>query len=169
MPDFSPSLRRKVTKRREYPGAYEINITPVMNLFICLIPFLLISAIFVQISIIETNAPSTSGAAKQSDEEVSLVLVVIGQDGFSITGSGPIMKNQQGEIKIAKKNKEYDYTTLSKALSALKAKDPKAEDMLLMSHPDIEYSVIVETMDAARMTESGDPMFPNAFFGGVTS
>ncbi len=161
------SLRRRITKRRELPGAYEINVTPVLNLFICLIPFLLISAVFVQLSIIETDAPATSTAT--STKAVSLAMVIISNQGMTVAGFGPIMKANKGTVRLPKKGKSYDYNGLTKLLEKLKQSDPKAEDLLIMAAPDIRYETIIAVMDAARQNPDGKALFPKAFFGGITS
>ena len=162
-------LRRKVTRRREVAGANEINITPVMNLFVSLIPFLLISAVFVQISFIETNAPSRSSAKSVASGQTSLAMVVITSSGFTVSGSGPMMRGGTQKMEIPKLGvKQYNYAALTKALSDLKKNDPKADDLLIMTEADITYSTIIETMDAARTSEAGQPLFTKPFFGGVS-
>lgn len=160
-------LRRKVTKRREVVGADEINITPVMNLFVSLIPFLLISAVFVQINIIETNAPSRV-SRPAAGVETSLAVVVITQEGFTVSGSGPIMRGAQTKVEIPKRNsKNYNFGALTQTLMELKKNDPKANDLLIMTDADVEYGLIIDTMDAARNAPNGDELFTKPFFGGI--
>jgi biopolymer transport protein ExbD len=156
-----------VIKRTEWPSGSDLNITPVMNLFVCLIPFLLISAVFVQLSVIETNAPSRTSRAGAAD--TTLVMVVITNRGFTVTGTGAAFRNSQAAAEIPKKGEEYDYATLTQMLTQFKKNDDKAQDVLLMTEPTVEYRVIIGVMDAARTAADGSPLFPNAFFGGVTS
>lgn len=161
------SYRRKVTKRRFDDDVHEINVTPVMNLFICLIPFLLISAVFIQLSIIETNAPASKASTAAGNNKPSLVIVMIDGKGFSLAASGKISSSITKPIIISRRKRDYDYAQLTRQLVALKRNDPKAEDLLMVADPTTPYSVLIDTMDAARNTPDGNELFPNAFFGGV--
>ena len=51
-------MRRRLRHRR--PEA-ELNITAFMNLMVILVPFLLITAVFSQVAILELNLPTSSG------------------------------------------------------------------------------------------------------------
>ena len=53
--------RRHHYKRRTKQPAYEIDVTTFLNLMVVLVPFLLITAVFSRLTIVELNLPSTSG------------------------------------------------------------------------------------------------------------
>ena len=53
-----PSVRRR---RNEFNG--EVNLIPLMNVFCILIPFLLLTAVFVQLSVIDTQLPTSGSTA----------------------------------------------------------------------------------------------------------
>jgi len=164
----SSKFRRKVTRRHDFGESHDINITPAIDLLVSLIPFLLISAVFMPIASIETFAPSRNSQTTKT--EASLVMVVISSKGLTLTGSGPVMKNHKGSIDLPKGSGGlYAYGALTQKLIELKQNDPAAEDLLIMAEPNIEYSHIIDVMDAARTGVDGAPLFPQAFFGGVTS
>jgi biopolymer transport protein ExbD len=130
---------------------------------------LLISAVFVQLSIIESDAPPTSAGGPASKDN-SLLMVIINRNSLTITGVGPIMKSADNKsVRIKKQKKEYDYAALNKLLQELKRNDPKLDELIIMSEPSTEYEVIINVMDAARTSSDDQEMFPRAFFGGVTS
>ena len=56
---------RRRTSRRETNT--ELNITAFMNLMVVLIPFLLLTAVFSQVSILELDLP---GSASESEQEI---------------------------------------------------------------------------------------------------
>ena len=60
--------RRHHYKRRTKQPAYEIDVTTFLNLMVVLIPFLLITAVFSQLTIVELNLPSAAGGPA-SDQE----------------------------------------------------------------------------------------------------
>ena len=53
--------RRHHYKRRTKGGAHEIDVTTFLNLMVVLVPFLLITAVFSRLTIVELNLPSSAG------------------------------------------------------------------------------------------------------------
>ena len=72
------SIRRRSRSRRE-PA--ELNITAFMNLMVVLVPFLLITAVFSRITILELNLP-TAQESEASEEEQALDLTVVVRAAF---------------------------------------------------------------------------------------
>jgi len=54
-------------------GEGELDLLPMMNVFIVLIPMLLTSAVFLKVTVIDTNVPSATGTAP-ADAGASLSL-----------------------------------------------------------------------------------------------
>src|SRR5690606_32529188 len=59
--------RRRWQRHRRHEAA-ELNITAFMNLMVILVPFLLITAVFSRLAIIELNLPTSQAAADQVEE-----------------------------------------------------------------------------------------------------
>ena len=55
--------------RRRQSTEAELNITTFMNLMVVLVPFLLITAVFSQVSILQLNLPPTSADQQQEEEK----------------------------------------------------------------------------------------------------
>lgn len=78
-------------RKKEKP--VELNMVPIMNLFLAMIPFLLMCAAFFQVSVINASVPALSEGGDEGDEpkkemqKVSLNLQ-IGDNGFTISASG---------------------------------------------------------------------------------
>ncbi len=101
---------RKAGKRKREES--DVNIIPVMNIFLLLIPFLLLTAAFVKIAILDLSLPTLSkdGTPKlqQKDKKkLTLVVVKVKNTGFQLKSFGfkfdPIPKNQD---ELNKKQKE---------------------------------------------------------------
>ena len=78
--------RRHHYKRRTKENAYEIDVTTFLNLMVVLVPFLLITAVFSRLTIVELNLPSTAGSAV-SDADNFRVEVIVREAGIEI-GNG---------------------------------------------------------------------------------
>lgn len=55
-------------RRKRPEQSDDLNLIPVMNLFVCLLPFLLMTAAFTQLGAVDSELPSQREAADQSSE-----------------------------------------------------------------------------------------------------
>ncbi len=168
------------------------NLIPIMNLMVILIPFLLLSAVFVKVSILNTSLPSGASAAeaqaepekpKEEEEKPKLNLTVtISQIGFNVAGSGAVLPGpKEGGPTVPKTGDDWPYEELNKKLIEIKKNFPEEKDCIIIPEqgsaedPDraILYQVIISTMDAVREAKNpvvdsdGDGVADRALFPGV--
>ncbi len=123
----------------------EMDITTFLNLMVVLVPFLLITAVFSRITIMELDIPS--GAAGPVDKPKITVEVIIREDRLEL-GNG------QGVIaRMPNVNGEYDLAKLSDYLQKIKGNYPDKTDATILIEPNIEYDYMVKIMDAVRSAE----------------
>jgi len=138
--------RRHHYKRRTKGPAHEIDVTTFLNLMVVLVPFLLITAVFSRLTIVELNLPSAAGGAS-SNEESFRVEVVVRENGIEITnGSATI-------ASIPKKDDEFDFQTLSDFMIALKQEYPEHDAASVLMEAHIPYDYLIQTMDVVRSVE----------------
>ncbi|MCG6909772.1 MAG: biopolymer transporter ExbD [Deltaproteobacteria bacterium] len=123
----------------------ELNITSFLNLMVALIPFLLISAVFSRITIMELSVPISAGGTVTNKPNFAIE-VIVRKNGFEIANGSSV------EAAIPKKEGSYDMALLSKMLLRLKAQYPEKEDATVLMEPDIEYDYLIQIMDAVRGT-----------------
>jgi len=128
---------------REVP---ELNITTFLNLMVVLIPFLLISAVFSRITIMELSVPT--GAAGSAFNTPNFAIEVIVRAERLEIANGRFV-----EATIPKKDGQYDINRLSEMLTRLKAQYPEKEDATVLMEPDIEYDYLSQIRDAVRGAE----------------
>lgn len=138
----------------------EINLTPMMNLFVVLIPFLLTSTAFVKLSVINAAVPTIAESADvepgQSSKELN-VSIRIEKNSFHLSGSGDNLSNEElASVRTSVKGQagNLNYEKLTETLMAIKRKFPKGKTALIFPDTAISYEVIVNTMDAARWGKS---------------
>lgn len=146
-------IKRLHRSRRTEPA--ELQITAFMNLMVALVPFLLITAVFSQLAVLELNLPDPSSAA--SDEEPpprSLTVVIRGGNLTVLDASGPIKA-------FPKTGGDYDLDALAELLLSIKQRLPSEQKITLLLEPDVAYDALIQVMDAVRVKpdESGE-MFP---------
>jgi len=139
-------MSRKHHYRNRLVETPELNITTFLNLMVALIPFLLISAVFSRVTIMELSVPTSAGGAVTNAPNFAIE-VIVRKLGFEIANGSSV------EAAIPKKEGEYDMEMLSQMLLRLKAQFPEKEDATVLLEPDIEYDYLIKIMDAVRGTE----------------
>lgn len=140
----------KRTKRHHLTEVKELDITSFMNLMIVLVPVLLMSMVFNQITVLDLKLPdaAASSESEQPDEKKQLELVVF-PDYMDINYPAGLRVK-----RLEKKDGEYDYKMLSVILQEIKRqlreKGVDKRDILLLSQPDTDYQTIVSVMDTVR-------------------
>jgi biopolymer transport protein ExbD len=129
--------------REETPG---LDVTSFLNLMVVLIPFLLISAVFSRITIMELDVPTSAGGTASTMPDFAIE-VIVRKAGLEIA-NGRIV-----EVAIPKKEDQYDMEMLSKVLLRLKTRFPQKEDATVLMEPDIEYDYLIQIMDVVRGAE----------------
>jgi biopolymer transport protein ExbD len=124
----------------------ELDITTFLNLMVVLIPFLLISAVFSRVTIMELSVPTSAGAAAANQPNFSIE-VIVRKAGMEIANGSTVM------AAIPKKDDQYDIKKLSEILVRLKAEYPDKEDSTVLLEPDIEYDYLILVMDTLRSAE----------------
>jgi biopolymer transport protein ExbD len=129
-------------KREENPG---LDVTTFLNLMVVLIPFLLISAVFSRITIMELSIPESASGPSLNKPNLNIE-VIVRKAGLEIANGMSV------EAAIPKKDGAYDMGLLSKILVRLKERYPDKEDAVVLMEPQIEYDYLIRIMDAVRAT-----------------
>ncbi len=147
-------IRRKHGKHKEAP---ELDITAFLNLMVVLVPFLLVSAVFSRITIMELNMPAGADGPAATPAKIS-VEVVIRKDVMEISDGRrviirfPKIDNPDLEAE-SEDEKIYNLVKLTNYLLKIKANFSDKTDATILMEPDIEYRHLVRVMDAVRNAE----------------
>ena len=146
----------------------ELDVTSFMNLMVVLIPFLLATAVFSQVSIQELNLPSGAGG-EAADKPKVTIEVMVRKDALEIS-NGRVITN-----RFPNKEGEFDLDSLTQALLELKEKNPGKEDVTVLLEPDIEYNDMIAVMDTVKIhkieqedgPDESKVLFPDISIGDV--
>jgi len=155
----------------------DLDLIPVMNLFMVLIPFLLLGAAFVHMSVIPTSTPtrkdSPSQKKKKKDEEPTSVMAQLalspGEMNLTFSGAGiPSEKLDELGASWSIDGEDYPVDELRDKLRAAKDQYPDSNTVTVVPHEDFQYQELVEVLDATReekvgTDDSGDPTFEPLF------
>ena len=144
------STRR--TRRQRHKEVEELNITAFMNLMVVLTPFLLITAVFSRVAVLELNLPASQSQAS-ADEVPQFQLEITVRDSGIEVGD----RNAGTLSRIEKTGENYPLEELSAYLAKIKAQFPDKGDATVLLEPEVSYQVLVAVMDRVRVAESRDP------------
>ncbi len=139
-------MARKHHYRRRTKETYEIDVTTFLNLMVVLVPFLLITAVFSRLTIVELNLPSNAGNSVPQ-EPVFRVEVIVREPGIEISNGTAIIAT------IPKKDEDYDLETLSDMMVELKQSYPDLDEASVLMEPRIPYDYLIQVMDVVRTVE----------------
>ena len=138
-------MRRRSQKRQRAkvhaPG--EIELMPMMNVFISIIPLLLMSAAFVQVSVIQASLPSSAVVAVPATDTPLDLTIFIRHDAYAVQGNGI------GTMAYPRSDASAS-TQLGNALREIVAAHPGTKEVRIVSEPTTRYEEIIEVMDISR-------------------
>ena len=138
--------RRRHHYRRRTNETYEIDVTTFLNLMVVLVPFLLITAVFSRLTIVELNLPSTSGGGAPTPDNFR-VEVIVREAGMEISNGTDII------AAIPKADDEYDLEKLSEYMVELKQTYPRHDSASVLMEAQIPYDYLIQVMDIVRSVE----------------
>jgi biopolymer transport protein ExbD len=147
-----PVTKRAAKSSGKEVESFDLDITPMMNIFMILIPFLVSMAVFTQIAVVEFSLPpaQVSGeGGEESSKELDISIVVTG-NGFQIVGTGRKLD------MIPKLQGDFQYPQLRTLLKAIKFQYPSQKSVVLVFEGDILYDDIIKFMDICRESQFPD-------------
>ncbi len=139
--------------RRRVTEPTELDVTTFLNLMVVLVPFLLITAVFSRIAIVELDLPTSSGGTAPK-EPAFRVEVIVRESGMEISNGTMVIA---GIPKVAG---EYDMPKLSSHMLALKHDHPDTNQASVLLEPSIAYDYLIQVMDIVRSAEIDEPDEP---------
>lgn len=158
--------------RRNSEVDTELNMIPIMNIFLVIIPFLLSSVSFFHIKAISTSVPvmadNSTVAQKNNVIKVTVILEMRPKvmrlsaeaDGIALHE----LKKYEKSIQLYSAGME-PFEDLNEYLQELKTAYPASDTLLLIADEKVRYESIIQTMDAARKYKE-IPLFPNVVLTG---
>jgi len=138
-------MRRRT--RRRSPVNTDLDITAFLNLMVILIPFLLITAVFSRVTVLDLYLPPNSDISASSKNQFNLEII--------IRDKSVLVQESSSRLKkiIKKKDGAYDLNQFSSVLKEIKQKFPDKRDASILPEPNISYDTLVQVMDYVRMYE----------------
>jgi biopolymer transport protein ExbD len=154
----------QVRRLHKRPAALEV--TAFINLIVVLVPFLLSTAVFSRLAVLDLTLPAQSSGVEKLKGDLQLEIVIRG-DGLNVGDriGGQIMWIPNLESGV-------DVRTLAQLMQELKSRFPDKTEASILAEPGTSYDVLVQVMDAVReghlaqgATEVRAELFPDISIG----
>jgi biopolymer transport protein ExbD len=135
-------LQGSFTNRVRKPA--EVMLVPMIDIFTVLVTFLLMTAVFSRVTILQLDLPSADSVGAASPPQFRLE-VIVRENGFELTN---------GETLIAALPKtldgEYDFAQLAQLAEQLKSENPQVVDASVLMERQVRYDYLIQVMDTIR-------------------
>ena len=138
---------------RGKPLNIEYNLVPFIDLLSCCIAFLLMTAVWIQISIMQTNEGTSDAPASKNDVTLALYIFKDRQD---------ISVSDGKSISISKISSGYDMDKLFNELKLIQKSHANKKDILILAQDKVLYKELIASID--KCNEAG---FPNITVSGM--
>ncbi len=133
----------RVRRLRKEPAALEV--TAFINLIVVLVPFLLSTAVFTRLAVLDLTLPAQSSGVEQLKVNKLQLEVVIRPDALEVGDRiGGLIQ------RLPKNGVDYDVKSLGALMEQVKVKFPDEKSATVLAQPNTPYDVLVGVMDAVR-------------------
>ena len=154
-------------RRRLRKEAPHLEITAFINLIVVLVPFLLSTAVFSRLAVMDLNLPAQQSAVEQLKGPELQLEVVIRKNALEVGDRiGGLIQ------RIEKTGPTHDYKALGALMVQVKAKFPDKTESSVLAEPDTPYDDLVQVMDTVRSSVTAQgaqllraELFPNISIG----
>jgi biopolymer transport protein ExbD len=168
-------LGSRHNRKRADEEEADIDVTPVMNVFLVIVLLLLISFSFFNLKAINTSVPvlANSEVVAASGSDIKLTVIVeleekgIRLAALSDDADAETLK-RLGTYFSKESVPNYPLDKLSSYLQTLKTKYPKSDTVIIIPEGSIVYDTIIQTMDVARYSKNVQ-LFPHVVISGKVS
>jgi biopolymer transport protein ExbD len=129
----------------------DLDLTPIMNLFIILVPSLVSIAVFVHIAVIQINLPSNSTGAGSGPRKSDLKLTV----SMSPDRSYVLALGDQVLDSIPAVSGGFDLAKLGNSLQTVRSRLNNQDEIVVAVADGINFDQVVSTMDAGKQSGFG--------------
>lgn len=150
--------RRKKRERKEHPPP-ALNIMPFIDIFSMLNTFLLVSAAFVNIGIIEVQVPFLTNAPPPKEKPARSLEIHVSVERDKVELETKYDQPPIDENKTEYKLTEADLKRMHKDLVELRKNNPDSDKVNVHSEDDVKYQNLVSVLDTIMVREQGDPVF----------
>jgi biopolymer transport protein ExbD len=167
-------------------STFELNLAPMLDIIVSIVPMLLLSVAFVHITVVDTPVPQVvekaiAAANEKNKDLIQIQLAVSKSSGFVFH---VVDHGAERDVHVGMKGSAFDLDGLRREAMSLKKQYPDVFRLELNPEQDVPLNEIVGIMDQLRKTTADEPkvvfrdvqsgqaietnlVFPDVIFGNV--
>jgi biopolymer transport protein ExbD len=140
-------------RRRLRKQPAHLEITAFINLIVVLVPFLLSTAVFSRLAVMDINLPAQQAAVEQLKTDDLQLEVVVRKNAVEVGDriGGLLQRIERGTTPEAEAKA---FVALGSLLVQVKQRFPDKREATLLAEPEVAYDTLIQAMDAMRGTVS---------------
>lgn len=148
-----------VRNQKSQSSPSEPNVVPVMNLFLTIIPFLLLFVVLSNVALVSLDL-SSGGGGDSGDQgnsagssDIPKVQIIIYNDPVSDPAQAFSFEIREPKLpaqRIPASNGRHDFVALDAALKELKARRPNLWDINVVPRDDVLFESLLQTIDLCK-------------------
>ncbi len=161
--------------RRLKKAPAELELTAFINLIVVLVPFLLSTAVFSRLAVMDLNLPAQQGAVEQIKGPNLQLEIVVRADALEVGDRIGGLIQRIPKVPVSTGGTQHDFASLSSLLIQVKGRFPDTSDSSVLAEPTTSYDELVQVMDHVRSAIRPSPeggaqtvravLFPNISIG----
>ncbi len=149
----------RLKQTRVGDATFDLNLAPVLDIIVSIVPMLLLSVAFVQVKMIEAPTPQVisepSPQQTPPKPEVTAALKVSKQNGLVLEITD--LKGALSATKLGMLNGQFDLEGLLQAAIKIKEQYPELVKVQLLPEGDVAFNDLVQIMDQIRQKPNRTP------------
>lgn len=138
----------RLVKHKRVQEVVELNITAFLNLMVILVPFLLVTAVFSRMTILELNLPPNDAKVKQQQKVKLQLELVVRPQGFELRDA------TLGRLKYLSRDEGgTNWKIFGELLLEIKNRFPEEQGITLLLDSDVNYKTLIQVMDRVRSVD----------------
>ncbi|MBN1327190.1 MAG: biopolymer transporter ExbD [Candidatus Cloacimonetes bacterium] len=142
-----PSKSRNLKKKEPR----SLNLIPIMNLFIVVIPMLMTVMVSVHLAMIQITLPTVGDEAQvnENEEPPPRIILVLQTTGFEIV-VGEDVEEEIGLLEAEEQFGNFDYESLNNRMKSLKEQYEKQYTVDILPDPSVKYDTLLKSIDICK-------------------
>lgn len=150
----------RAIRTRTEDASFDLNLAPMLDIIVSIIPLLLLSTVFINITIVESPIPQPVAKAmandrQNRDKDFSISVYADKAKGFQVRLSD---NGKTEEINVALASSQLNFEGLHKEMVRIKQRYPDTFRFEFHPAAELKYDEIVGVLDAVRNRTAKDPV-----------
>lgn len=152
--------------RNQKSGApNEPDLTPIMNLFLTIIPMLLFMLVMSQVALVALNFTQGAGGGgggqggggdDKDTKKLEVFMVNINAPERNLTPGFEIREAGMDKTIIPYNNGSFDFVQLDAKLKEIRARNPEQKEINVGPYPTVPYGLLIKAIDLCKANEFFD-------------